>query len=298
MNDTTEAIETGFGVTSMVAPLRRVAMRAPGRALLEADPQVWHYGPTFAPDRIDQEYQAFSNLVERAGAEILWIDAADDGLADSVFTHDPSLMSAHGAILLNPGKTLRQGEEEVHRRFYRKIGVPVIGRIQAPGCVEGGDCVWLDDRTLAIGRGFRTNQAGIEQMQALLDSQGVTVKAFDLPVYQGREACLHLMSVVSLVDTDLALVYLPLLPVAFLEALEAHGYRLIEGDVDEFQASGGLTLNVLALAPGQCVMIDGWPKTRTALEAAGCSVETFAGDALCIGCEGGPTCLTRPVWRA
>lgn len=298
MNDTIQAIETGFGVTSMVAPLRRVAMRAPGRALLEADAKVWHYGPTFAPERIAREYQAFADRVEAGGAEILWIDPADDGLADSVFTHDPSLMSARGAILLKPGKKLRQGEEDVHGRFYEKIGVPVIGRIEDPGRVEGGDCLWLDDRTLAIGRGFRTNQAGIEQMQALLGEDGVTVKAFDLPVYQGREACLHLMSVVSLVDRDLALVYLPLLPVAFLEALEAHGYRLIEGDVEEFQASGGLTLNVLALAPGQCVMIDGWPKTRKALEAAGCSVETFAGDALCVGCEGGPTCLTRPIWRA
>lgn len=298
MNDTIQAIETGFGVTSMVAPLRRVAMRAPGRALLEADAKVWHYGPTFAPERIAREYQALADRVEAGGAEILWIDPADDGLADSVFTHDPSLMSARGAILLKPGKKLRQGEEDVHGRFYEKIGVPVIGRIEDPGRVEGGDCLWLDDRTLAIGRGFRTNQAGIEQMQALLGEDGVTVKAFDLPVYQGREACLHLMSVVSLVDRDLALVYLPLLPVAFLEALEGHGYRLIEGDIDEFQASGGLTLNVLALAPGQCVMIDGWPKTRKALEAAGCSVETFAGDALCVGCEGGPTCLTRPIWRA
>jgi len=151
---------------------------------------------------------------------------------------------------------------------------------------------------LLVGLGFRSNEDGVRQLRRLLDPLGVTVMAFDLPVYLGREACLHLMSVISLLDHDLALVYLPLFPTRLLQLLEAEGVTCLAAPEDEFLASAGLTLNVLALAPRHCVMIEGWPKTAALMRQAGCRLETFPGDELCLKAEGGPTCLTRPILRA
>ena len=185
----------------------------------------------------------------------------------------------------------------MHERLYDKLGIPILGRIESPGTVECGDCVWLGQHSLIVGRGFRTNQTGIEQLKALLEPTGVAVHVFDLPVYSGEAACLHLMSLISMLDHDLALVYRPLLPVAFYRMLQEQGVQLIEAPQEEFEASGTLSLNVLALKPRHGIMVDGFPLTKSAMEAAGCTIETFNGDSLCIKCEGGPTCLTRPLQR-
>ena len=155
----------------------------------------------------------------------------------------------------------------------------------------------MDASTLAVGRGVRTNQDGIQQLSNLLSPKGISVFGFDLPLWHGEEACLHLMSVISPLADDLALVYAPLLPAAFYQMLRARGIRLVEGDAEEFLASNGLSLNVLPTAPREVIAVAGFPKTAAAMEAAGCTVSTFEADALCIACEGGPTCLTRPVLR-
>ncbi|SCW55779.1 dimethylarginine dimethylaminohydrolase family protein [Ancylobacter rudongensis] len=288
---------SGFGSQDMSAPLQRVLMRRPGPSLMQADPARWHYGPTFDGAKAVYQYRAFAQLIEQSGTEIIWLDDEGDGLADAMFTHDPSLMSDHGAIILRMGKPLRADEPALHERAYAARQIPILGRIDAPGTVEGGDCVWLDARTLIVGRGVRTNQEGIDQLGALLAPHGVAVLGFDLPLWQGEEACLHLMSVISPLADDLALVFAPLLPAAFYQLLKARGIRLIEAPADEFHASNGLSLNVLPTRPGEVIMVEGFPATKAAMEAAGCTVSTFAADALCIACEGGPTCLTRPVLR-
>ena len=286
-----------YGSQSMAAPLRRVLMRSAGSAMHRAQAAEWHYGPGFDAARAARQHEELTRLVAGSGAEIEWLTDADDGLADSVFTHDPSLMTDHGAVILSMGKALRAPEPALHGAAYRRMGIPVLGRIEAPGQVEGGDCVWVDAVTLAVGRGVRTNQEGIQQLANLLGPKGVTVFGFDLPLWQGEEACLHLQSVVSPLADDLALVYAPLLPTAFYQMLRRHGIALVEGDADEFAASNGLSLNVLATAPRRVIAVAGFPKTQAAMEAAGCAVQTFEADALCIACEGGPTCLTRPVLR-
>ena len=288
---------THYGSQDMSGKLSRVLMRRPGPSLLSADPAKWHYGPTFDGARAIEQHAAFTRLVSDSGAEILWLEDDNDGLADAMFTHDPSLMSDHGAIILRMGKPLRAGEPALHEAAYRKAGIPILGRIEAPGTVEGGDCVWVDRQTLAVGRGVRSNQAGIEQLAALLSPHGVSVLGFDLPLWQGEEACLHLMSVISPLAEDLALVHAPLLPAAFYFLLKEKGIRLVVAPESEFAASNGLNLNVLPTSPGKVIMVDGFPATRAAMEAAGCEVRTFAADALCLACEGGPTCLTRPVLR-
>jgi len=206
-------------------------------------------------------------------------------------------MTDQGAVILAMGKPLRSREPALHEAAYRRLGIPILGRIEPPGQVEGGDCVWVDRATLAIGRGVRTNQAGIEQMARLLGPLGIAVLGYDLPLWMGEAACLHLMSVISPLDDDLALVYSPLLPAAFYQLLKSCGIRLVEGDPEEFRLSNGLSLNVLPTAPRDVIAVAGFPKTKAAMEAAGCRAATFEADALCIACEGGPTCLTRPILR-
>lgn len=288
---------TAFGSQHMSARLLRVLMRRPGASLKAADPADWHYGPTFDAEKAVRQYDEFAGLIEGAGAEILWIEDTGDGLADAMFTQDPSLMTDHGAVLLRMGKPLRRGETALHEQAYRQAGIPILGRIEEPGTVEGGDCVWLDSRTLIVGRGVRSNEEGIRQLSRMLSPHGFEVLGFDLPLWQGEEACLHLMSVISPLAADLALVFAPLLPAPFYQLLKHRGIHLIEAPADEFHASNGLSLNVLPLRPKDVVMIAGFPKTKAAMEEAGCTVTTFEGDALCIACEGGPTCLNRPVLR-
>jgi N-dimethylarginine dimethylaminohydrolase len=287
-----------YGAQSMAAPIRRVVMRSAASAMAGADRVRWHYGPGFDAAKAGAQHAALAGLVASSGATIEWLPDVEDGLADSVFTHDPSLMTDRGAIILSMGKALRRAEPGLHEDVYRGLGIPILGRIEDPGQVEGGDCVWVDTRTLAVGRGVRTNEAGIRQLAAILAPLGVEVLGYDLPLWQGEEACLHLMSVISPLADDLALVHPPLLPVAFYQLLKDRGIRLVEGDPEEFAASHGLSLNVLPTAPREVIAVAGFPKTAAAMQAAGCTVATFEADALCIACEGGPTCLTRPILRA
>ncbi|TCT44511.1 N-dimethylarginine dimethylaminohydrolase [Martelella mediterranea] len=286
-----------FGAQTMAQPIKRVIMRKPGASLLQADPAVWHYGETFNAQRAISQYDRFADLVAASGAEIIWFEDKGDGLADAMFTHDPSLCTEHGAVLLNMGKPLRKGEVEGHAALYEAAGVPVLGRLEGNGTVEGGDCVWVDEKTLCIGRGVRSNAEGIAQVRAILAPYGIEVLSFDLPLWQGEEACLHLMSVISPLADKLALVYAPLLPAPFYQLLKEKGYTLVEAPTDEFMASNGLNLNVLPTRPFDVIAVAGFDKTKAAMEAAGCTVHTFEADALCIACEGGPTCLTRPFHR-
>jgi len=286
-----------YGAQTMATPLRRVLMRRPGDSLRAAGAEEWHYGPAFDAERAIVQHGEFSRLVEKSGTEILWLEDGGDGLADAMFTHDPSLMTDHGAILLRMGKTLRAAEPDLHGEIYTAAGIPILGRIVAPGTVEGGDCVWIDEKTLAVGRGVRTNQAGIDQLSAILEPIGARVLGFDLPLWQGVEACLHLMSVISPLAEKLALVHAPLMPAALYLLLGEMGYTLVHAPEREFAESNGLNLNVLPTRPGHVLMVDGFPLTKAAMEAHGCVVETFEADALCIACEGGPTCLTRPFLR-
>ncbi|RLA28648.1 MAG: amidinotransferase [Gammaproteobacteria bacterium] len=286
-----------YGVQDMVSPLLRVIVRKPVATMADANPAEWHYGDGLRQDALDSQHREFVAQLAKSGAEILSMGDTPDELCDAVFTHDPSLVSNAGAILLRMGKMLRRAEVDAHEGLYRKLGVPILGRIETPGTVEGGDCVWLNQHTLIVGRGFRTNQQGIDQLRALLEPTGVTVQAFDLPVYSGEEACLHLMSLISMLDHDLALVCKSLLPAAFYQMLLEQGVQLLDAPMDEFEASNTLSLNVLAVKPRHGIMVAGLPATRSVMEDAGCVIDTFDGDSLCIKCEGGPTCLTRPLLR-
>jgi len=286
-----------YGVASMTAPLRRVALRKPGASMQQANADTWNYGPGFNKEKVESEHAAFTDLLVKKSVDILWIDE-ESGIADAVFTYDASLMTPGGAILMKPGKPLRAGEQELHRNFYTQLGIPIVGEITGDGHAEAGDTLWLDEKNLAVGRGFRTNQSGIDQLKAQLAGMGIDVHAFDLPVYYGASACLHLMSLVSLVDSRVAAICKPLLPVGLYQLMQGMGFNLIEIPYAEYENSGTLSGNILAVAPGECIMIDGYVLTRKLLQEAGIEVQVFTGDSLCIGCEGGPTCMSRPIYRS
>jgi len=282
----------------MTAPLRSVAVRKPGLSLINANANEWHFSSQFEPKLVGSVHAEFVSLLSQSGADVVWMENDDRGIADAVFTYDASLMTPSGAVLMSPGKRLRAGEQYVHRAFYEEQKIPILGEISGDARTEAGDTLWLADDVLAVGRGFRTNDLGVAQLTKIMSDIGVTVRAFDLPYYQGQSACLHLMSLLSLVSTKKALVCLELVPVALHQLLLDLGFEIIVAPFDEFQNTNTLSTNILATAPDQCIMLSGIPNTQAALEHAGIVVHSFEGAALCMGCEGGPTCLTRPILRS
>jgi len=284
-----------YGAQGMVGRLRRVVMRRPGAEMAAADPAAWHYAGPIDLDEARAVHDAFADALRAWDVEVLYHDEPLPGLADSTFVFDPALVTDRGAILLSMGKAVRRGEEEALGRCLQGCGVPVYGRLAGESRAEGGDTMWLDHDTLAVGRGFRTNAEGVRQLRELLAPLGVTVLDYDLPYFAGPDACLHLLGLVSPVDVDLAVAYPPVMPTAFWAELRRRGTRLLEVPEDEFLHTQAT--NVLTVAPRRCIMLDGNPVTRRLLEEADCEVVTFPGTPLSFKAEGGPTCLTCPVRR-
>jgi dimethylargininase len=283
-----------FGCQSMVAPLQSVLVRRPDAAFGEADPERWHYTHQPYLPLAQEEHDALVNTLLGHSIEVVYHDAPLPDHADAIFVHDPALITDRGAIILRMGKGLRRGEEAAMADTLTRLGVPVHYQLHGEALAEGGDLLWLDERTLCVGLGFRTNRAGFEQIDEALAGSGVELVPVQLPYFDGPEACLHLMSLISLVDHDLAVVYRPLLPVPFYQLLLARGIDLIDVPDEEFATMG---TNVLAVAPRQCIILDHNIQTIRELEAAGCRVTPYRGDELSLKAEGGPTCLTRPILR-
>jgi N-dimethylarginine dimethylaminohydrolase len=276
----------------MVAPLRRVLVRRP-------DPDSatrWReFGWRAPPDpaRLATEHDALCAELAAAGVDVVVGTAPAGANPDGIYAFDPAIVTDSGAVLLRPGKAARQGEVDAMAADLEAAGVPIAARLAEPALAEGGDTLWLDARTLLVGVGYRTNEAGVEALRRALP--GVDVLAFDLPSWHGRDEVLHLLSLISPLADDLALVHSPLLPVRLVELLERRGVGLVEVAPDEWDTLG---CNALALAPRIVLAVEGNPETRRRLEAAGVEVRTFPGDDLCKKGDGGPTCLTRPLLRA
>ena len=282
--------EQAYGVDSMVGTLERVAVRPPS---LRGDYVVAHWAEPLDLDLLTRQHADFVALLQRLGCGVEVLPAADD-MPDAIFTYDPAFVVPHGVIELRGAKQVRAGEPPLLTVQLEDLGVPVVGRLTAPATADGGDMFWLDRQTLAVGRGYRTNQAAVDQIRAILEPVGVTVEQFDLPHDMGPEYCLHLMSVVSPVRDDLAVVYERLAPVALLQALAARGIEMISVPEEDYTSLG---CNILAVAPGVVVMAEGNDATAKALRDHGVEVHTYAASEINKG-EGGPTCLTRPIKRA
>lgn len=277
--------------------LARVLLRPAREALGDPDRVAaeWRALNFTAPPDLGMavaQYGAFASLLVRAGARVERLD--EPGLTlDSIYARDASIVTPKGIVLCRMGKPARREEPAAQRRLFDALGMPIAGTIEAPGMIEGGDVVWFDAKTVAVGRGYRTNGDGIAQLRGLL-GDGAEVVVVPLPHYRGPGDVFHLMSILSPVAEDLAVAYSPLMPVPFREWLLARGLRFVEVPDAEFESMGA---NVLAVAPRRVVMLAGNPVTQARLEAEGVEVWTYEGSEISVKGGGGPTCLTRPLAR-
>ncbi len=283
----------------MTGELLRVMVCPPGNAGWDDSGKAaaWReLGFRHAPDfaAAQTQHAILCGLLREGGAEVVCLPPTESLTLDAVYAHDASLPTDYGLILMNPGKKNRVAEARAHADFCGQLGIPVLGEIRASGVTESGDIVWLDSRTLLVGAGYRTNKAGIEQMRTLLSSKNVEVLSAPLPYGPGPSACLHLMSLMSMLNEKTILVDLPWLAVETVELLKGRGFRLIEIEYSERET---LACNVLALGQKRLIALEENAKTNQRMRDAGFDVRTFPGSEICINGAGGPTCLTRPLLR-
>jgi arginine deiminase len=288
-----------FGCSSEVGNLKRLLLKRPEEAFInDAFVQSqWlglHYlaPPDF--ERSVDEYEGFVKLVERTAPEIRYLPREEQAGLDSIYVHDPLVMTSEGAVVCNMGKKQRRGEPRAAAEFLSEIDIPILGSIKDEGCLEGGDVVLFDTNTMAVAEGYRTNREGIRQLHELTKEFITEIFVVPLPHWQGPDEVLHLMSIISPIDHDLAVVYSRLMPVPFREWLIGRGIKLIEVPDEEFET---MACNVLSVAPRKCVMLTGNPRTRRLLEKEGVEVREYEGEEISRKGAGGPTCLTRPLLR-
>lgn len=282
-----------YGVRSSVGTLERVAVRRPltGGPDVVAQYEGAHW-QTPDLDRLAAQHAGFVQTLRDLGSEVVELDPVP-GLPDAVFVYDPAFVIPSGTVVFQAAKKARVGEGEQLAAGLEQAGVPTIGRLVGDATADAGDMFWLDEDTVAIGRGYRTNQAAIDQMRGILAADGVAVEQFDLPHDMGPEYCLHLMSVISPIREDLAVVYERLAPVAMLQSLARRGIEWVTVDDDEYLTLG---CNILAVRPGVVVMGQRNVRTADKLRERGVEVHTFDSEQSDKG-EGGPTCMTRPILR-
>jgi N-dimethylarginine dimethylaminohydrolase len=288
-----------FNGHSMTGELLRVMVCPPGNAgwNLPGKAAAWReLGFRHAPDfpAAEAQHAVFCRLLSECGAEVVCLPPTESLTLDAVYAHDASLATDYGLILMNPGKNSRVPEARAHAEFCGQLDIPLLGEIRLPGISESGDIVWLDSRTLLVGDGYRTNKAGIVQMRSLLSSKNVKVLSAPLPYGPGPSACLHLMSLMSMLEEQTILADLPWLGVETVELLRGRGFRLIE---IEYSERDSLACNVLALGGSRLIAIEENAKTNQRMRDAGFEVLTFPGSEICVNGAGGPTCLTRPLLR-
>ena len=288
-----------FGSQSEVGKIQRILIKHPRDAFISqrnVNAQWRKLNYSGCPDynKALQEYESFIGSLKKEVSEIHYLPKSDKTGLDSIYVHDPVIVTKEGAILCNMGKQERQAEPRAAGDFLSELGIPILGAINGEGRLEGGDVIWLDERTLAVGLGSRTNQEGIHQLKELAEQLVDEFVAVPLPQWQGPGDVLHLMSLISPVDYDLALVYSKLLPVSFREWLVNRGIKLLAVPDCEFEA---MACNVLATSPRRCIMLSGNPRTKRMLEEEGLEVWEYVGEEISRKGAGGPTCLTRPLLR-
>ena len=283
----------------MVDPIKKVLLKHPSNAFINQrniNEQYLELNYLAAPNfnSAISDYEKFVDLLKSFDIEIHYLPRDNSTSLDSIYTHDPCVVSNKGVVFCNMGKKARRPEVDSIKTFFHSLKVPILGGIHSPGTLEGGDVVWINEKTIAIGEGYRTNKEGIEQLKLLLSDQIETVITVSIPHWNGPGDCLHLMSNLSPIDHDLYLVYTRLLPVSFIKYLLDQNIELIDVPDDEYESMG---CNVLAVAPRKVIMISGNPKTKQLLENKGVEIHTYDGSEISIKGAGGPTCLTRPFLR-
>jgi N-dimethylarginine dimethylaminohydrolase len=283
----------------MVGKIEQIIIKRPEDAFISQeylDTQWKAFNYNGCPDyeKVLREYEALEKIIKAHVPEVHYLSKRDEVGLDSIYTHDAVKITKKGAILMNMGKVQRKNEPGVMKDYLIELGIPVFGAITGKGRMEGGDVMWLDEQTLAVARGYRTNDEGIRQLKELTKDIVKELIPVPLPHAGGPTECLHLMSIISMIDKDLAVVYSRYMPVVFREFLIDRGIQLIEVDDEEYKNLGS---NVLTLAPRKCLVLAGNPGTKQKMEAVGVEVFEYEGSELSLKGTGGPTCLTCPVLR-
>lgn len=295
-----QKISMAYSCHNMVNPIKKIILKHPKDAFKDQDTinkQFSRLNYFEAPNfnRAISDYDKFVSLLISFDIELHFLPKDNSTSIDSIYTHDPCVVSNNGVILCNMGKKARLAEPNTMEDYFKSIQLPILGRIKAPGTLEGGDVVWIDEKTIAVGEGYRTNKEGIKQLKHLLSDQVENVISVPIPHWSGPEDCLHLMSNISPVDHNLYLVYSRLLPVPFRKYLLDRNIELIDVPDEEYESMG---CNVLAVAPRKVIMINGNLITKQLLEKKDIEVYTYDGAEISIKGAGGPTCLTRPFVRS
>ena len=288
-----------YGSQNMVSQLRKVLMKKPQIFMSDVDKVKWNYEGPLDQDLIENNYNDLVNIINKSKIEIFYLELhnEDEELCDSIFTHDPSLVINEGAIILNMNKKLRKNEIFSHIKMYESLNIPIVGKILDEGKIEGGDCLWINNETLLVGTGYRTNIEGVKQLNDIAKNYNITVIHTELPKIFNYNSCFHLMSIISMIDHDLAIGYSKFISTELLDILKKYNIEIIKIPDEEYLNSKTLAVNVLALSPRNLIMLKGYDKTAELLTKSGCKLNFFRGDELCIKAEGGPTCLTRPILR-
>jgi N-dimethylarginine dimethylaminohydrolase len=288
-----------FGGHSMAADLKRVLVCSPetagwgdAKAADRWEELGYHHRPEL--ETAADQHRKLVEILEKNGVEVITLPASPRLTLDGVYAHDASFMTDFGAIVMDMGKATRGGESDHHEKFFASLEIPIFGVVEPPGTTEAGDIIWLDETTLLVGRGFRTSEFGIEQLHAFLHPKGIEVISAHLPYGAGPRTCLHLMSLMSMLDEKTVLVDREWLSVPTMELLELDEFEMIDIDTSERDT---MACNVLALGSKRLVALEENPKTNARLRDHGFQVETFPGSELCQNGGGGPTCLTRPLLR-
>jgi len=277
-----------YGSHSMIDPLKAVLIRRPDESFAVDDPGLWGYPERPNLSLAQHEHDRFAGILKDAGVEVFYHEEPLDDCADAIFVRDPAMIISDGAIIFHLAKKLRRGEENGIRRCLEKLGVPILHQFSGDVFIDGGDLVWIDQHTLAIGQGSRTGKAGFDQLREVLSRHGITT----LPVPFAN--ALHLSSVFCIVHRNVAVVMPDHLPGAFTEDLAQRGFQLITLPDEEDDSLG---ISILTLSPGKCLMLQGNPVTAQRLRSAGCEVITYQGDEISVKGGGGPLCLTQPILR-
>ena len=288
-----------YGSHSETGRIKSIILKHPKDAFhsqdyINANWKDLHY--TGCPDytAVMEEFEIFAELLKKEITDIYYLPKDGQTGLDSIYTRDAALITRKGAVLCGMGKKQRHGEPSAMGKHLVDRGIPVLGSITGKGKLEGGDVVWLDDQTVAVGIAYRSNEEGVRQLKELTAGMIEEIISVPLPHWNGKEDCFHLMSILSPVDRDLAVVYSRLMPVPFREYLISRGIQLVEVPDAEYETMG---CNVLTVAPRKCIVISGNPVTKRMLENEGVEVFEFDGENVCRKGGGGPTCLTRPILR-
>ena len=294
-----QSLKINFNCNNMIDPIKKIILKHPKTAFINQKKINKEFNTlnfTEAPDFNESlnEYDSFIKILDLFGIEKYFLEKNDSTSIDSIYTHDPLVITNKGVVLCNMGKVNRISESKAIKEFLIELKIPILGEITSPGKLEGGDIVWINKKTIAVGNGYRTNNEGIKQLKQILSNTVERIISVPLPHWNGPNDCLHLMSNLSPLDSDLFLVYSRLLPVQFLEQLQKYNIELIDVPDKEYYTMG---CNVLALSPRKVVMLKGNPITKKKLKAKNVEVFTYKGNEISLKGSGGPTCLTKPFLR-